>query len=91
MYDTTEHPYNARLLGATVDGLGVVALVSSSRAYAYAHIVDDGGDVKHRFFAELNAMSVTLADELPSYIRVDAHRVSYGTWDSVYIMEDVGA
>ena len=81
-------PKQAKLLGATVKGLGVVTTVSSTLFSCYALIEDDAGREHHRYLADLKREEVELPAEAQPY-RTLTRRVGIGTWDEVLEIEPV--
>ena len=60
-------PKQAKLLGATIRGLGVVTTVSSTLFSCYALIEDEAGREHHRYLVDLKREEV----ELPAEVKVD--------------------
>ena len=81
-------PKQAKFLGATVKGLGVVTTVSSPLFSCYALIEDEAGREHHRYLADLKRDEVELPVELQPY-RTLTRRVGIGTWDEVLELEPV--
>ncbi len=81
-------PKQAKLLGATVKGLGVVTTVSSILFSCYALIEDEAGREHHRYLADLKRDEVELP-AVPQPYRTLTRRVGIGTWDEVLELEPV--
>lgn len=77
------HPKQVKLLGATVEGLGVVTAVSSTLFSCYALIEDASGREHHRFLVDLKRSEVEFPSEVQPYETI-TRRTGIGTWDEVY-------
>ena len=75
-----EHPRQVKLLGATVEGLGVVVAVTTHLHCGFA-IVRDALGAEHRlYFRDVRTLDgLTLAPSIPEYI-THTDRVAYNTW-----------
>lgn len=76
------HPKRVKLLGAYVQALGSIVVVSQRLTWGYALAEDDTGKTHHIFLADLKLDMVTFPAEIQSY-RAATERVGYGVWDEV--------
>lgn len=74
-------PRQAKLLGATIKGLGVVTAVSAHPGSVYALIKDADGHEHHRFVSSLKRHEVVFAPPQP--FKRTTRRVGYGVWDEL--------
>jgi hypothetical protein len=85
MHHTT--PPQAKLLGATVHGLGIITAVSAHPGSVYALIEDEHGREHHRFLSSLKREEIVFAPQ-PLPFRCYTRRIGYGLWDEVLELTD---
>lgn len=75
-------PKQAKFLGATVAGVGVITTVSAEAFDCFALIEDDSGREHHCFTADLRRDQLTFPVE-PQPYRETRRRIGYGLWADV--------
>lgn len=81
-------PKQAKLLGATVRGVGVVTSVSVELPWCFALVEDGSGREHHVFLADLGKDNVTFPAEPQPYHKV-TRRIGFGLWGEMYDLRAV--
>ncbi len=76
-------PKQTKLLGATVEGLGLVVAVSSTLPFCYAVVESADKSTQLVRIATLNRDEVVFPAIAQSY-ETSMQRVAYGVWDEVH-------
>jgi hypothetical protein len=81
-----KRPKQAKLLGATVQGVGTITSVSAILFDCFVLIEDETGREHHRFVKDLKKDEVTLPAE-PQPFHTYNRRIGYGLWSEMMCLE----
>lgn len=81
-----KRPKQAKLLGATVQGVGTITSVSAELPWCFVLIEDQTGREHHRFVADLRKDEVMFPAE-PQPFHTYNRRIGYGLWNEMICLE----
>ncbi len=81
-----KRPKQVKLLGATVQGVGIITSVSAILFDCFVLIEDETGREHHRFVKDLKKDEVTFPTEVPPYHTYN-RRIGYGLWETMICLE----
>jgi hypothetical protein len=81
-------PRQTKLLGATLEGVGLITTVSVQRTWCWALIERPDGTESHVFVADLKRDQLTFPAEPLEYVEM-TRRVGYGLFEDVYQLKSV--
>lgn len=79
-------PKQAKILGATVIGVGLITTVGVQNVWRWALIERPDGSEAHTFLADLKRDQLVMPEEPQPYREV-RRRIGYGLWEDAYELE----